>query len=163
MKLQVSFPFKDNEEHGSSKVIWPVPFPGKCEHPRPAICSMPIYSSTMAGDVWGQWFACCITQQPPQVIHWQEKVQIVYCAHFSWVWVIVSCNFWQLSIWYFQWKHKIHILSTLSHGKCAQHIATNPSSWCMILTSADNEEGCENERNCVLEMGKQLIPKTNIV
>lgn len=20
----------------------------------------------MAGDVWGQWFACCITQQPPQ-------------------------------------------------------------------------------------------------
>ncbi|XP_069958077.1 CDC42 small effector protein 2-A [Cherax quadricarinatus] len=27
---------------------------------------MPIYSSTMAGDVWGQWFACCITQQPPQ-------------------------------------------------------------------------------------------------
>ncbi|KAG7164866.1 CDC42 small effector protein 2-A-like [Homarus americanus] len=27
---------------------------------------MPIYSSTMAGDVWGQWFTCCITQQPPQ-------------------------------------------------------------------------------------------------
>ncbi|XP_045583561.1 CDC42 small effector protein homolog [Procambarus clarkii] len=37
----------------------------------PILCAsvaapMPIYSSTMAGDVWGQWFTCCITQQPPQ-------------------------------------------------------------------------------------------------
>ncbi|KAL7648164.1 UNVERIFIED_CONTAM: hypothetical protein RMT77_000067 [Armadillidium vulgare] len=27
---------------------------------------MPLYSSAMAGDVWSQWFTCCITQQPPQ-------------------------------------------------------------------------------------------------
>ncbi|KAF2368279.1 CRIB domain [Trinorchestia longiramus] len=30
-------------------------------------CGMPAYSSAaMAGDVWSQWFTCCITQQPPQ-------------------------------------------------------------------------------------------------
>ena len=71
VKYELSFHFKDNgEEHGNSKLTRSVPLAGECDqpHPHPAVCSMPIYSSTMAGDVWGQWFACCITQQPPQVI-----------------------------------------------------------------------------------------------